>query len=300
MEKIEFECPICENKNRLILMSDDKAQFEKKCLSCKTDLEIIKTKDELKISPKKNIQKKTFSEEKKKGNGKVPSDYAVYISDETENKTALIIAILILTSSLMGMSTGWSLTNAFELDYSDYGKINLEIIVQNNTSNLDNVTIIFNNKEMNYTYEGNGSYNVLVIPGKYSVKVNASEHKNATMDFFVPPQDSNLRLPETNEGIEGINKFTFIMEKGTGTINLEENVYIKIFSWCPNLVYAFSLIGIWGAFVTYKRQSYKNAQIGAFFSVMAMGFLIIGPILGIIALYYLKKHKNIFTASFKN
>ena len=300
MEKIEFECPICENKNRLILMSDDKAQFEKKCLSCKTDLEIIKTKDELKISPKKNIQKKTFSEEKKKGNGKVPSDYAVYISDETENKTALIIAILILTSSLMGMSTGWSLTNAFELDYSDYGKINLEIIVQNNTSNLDNVTIIFNNKEMNYTYEGNGSYNVLVIPGKYSVKVNASEHKNATMDFFVPPQDSNLRLPETNEGIEGINKFTFTMEKGTGTIDLEENVYIKIFSWCPNLVYAFSLIGIWGAFVTYKRQSYKNAQIGAFFSVMAMGFLIIGPILGIIALYYLKKHKNIFTASFKN
>ena len=200
----------------------------------------------------------------------------------------------------MGMSTGWSLTNAFELDYSEYGKINLEIIVQNNTSDLENVTIIFNNKEMNYTYEGNGSYNVLVIPGKYSAKINASEHKNATMDFFVPPQDSNLRLPETNEGIEGVNKFTFTMEKGTGTIILEENIYIKIFSWCPNLVYAFSLIGIWGAFVTYKRQSYKNAQIGAFFSVMAMGFLIIGPILGIIALYYLKKHKNIFTASFKN
>mgnify|MGYP001359087545 FL=1 len=300
MEKIEFECPICENKNNLILMGYDKAEFEKKCLSCKIDLEIIKTKDELKINPKNNIQKNASVDEEKKGYGKVPADYAVYISDETENKTALIIAILILTSSLMGMSTGWSLTNAFELDYSEYGKINLEIIVQNNTSDLENVTIIFNNKEMNYTYEGNGSYNILVIPGKYSAKINASEHKNATMDFFVPPQDSNLRLPETNEGIEGVNKFTFTMEKGTGTIILEENIYIKIFSWCPNLVYAFSLIGIWGAFVTYKRQSYKNAQIGAFFSVMAMGFLIIGPILGIIALYYLKKHKNIFTASFKN
>ncbi len=300
MEKIEFECPICENKNNLILMGYDKAEFEKKCLSCKIDLEIIKTKDELKINPKNNIQKNASVDEEKKGYGKVPADYAVYISDETENKTALIIAILILTSSLMGMSTGWSLTNAFELDYSDYGEINLEIIIQNNTSDLENATIIFNNKEINYTYEGNGSYNILVIPGKYSVKINASEHKNATMDFFVPPQDSNLRLPETNEGIEGINKFTFTMEEGTGTINLEENVYIKIFSWCPNLIYAFSLIGIWGAFITYKRQSYKNAQIGAFFSVMAMGFLIIGPILGIIALYYLKKHKNIFTASFKN
>jgi len=300
MEKIEFECPICENKNSLILMGYDKSEFEKQCLSCKADLEIIKTEDELRINPKKKIQKKVVLGKKKNGRGKVPSDYTVYISDETENKTALIIAILILTSSLMGMSTGWSLTNAFELDYSEYGKINLEIIVQNNTSDLENVTIIFNNKEMNYTYEGNGSYNILVIPGKYSAKINASEHKNATMDFFVPPQDSNLRLPETNEGIEGVNKFTFTMEKGTGTIILEENIYIKIFSWCPNLVYAFSLIGIWGAFVTYKRQSYKNAQIGAFFSVMAMGFLIIGPILGIIALYYLKKHKNIFTASFKN
>ena len=47
-------------------------------------------------------------------------------------------------------------------------------------------------------------------------------------------------------------------------------------------------------------QSYNNAQIGAFFSVLAMGFLIIGPILGIIALFYLKKYKVLFTASFKN
>ena len=120
------------------------------------------------------------------------------------------------------------------------------------------------------------------------------------MVFFVPPQDSNLRLPETNEGIEGINRFTFVMKEGNGDITLEENIYIKVFTWCPILVYLFSLIGIWGSFITYKRQSYKNAQIGAFFSVMAMGFLVIGPILGIMSLYYLKKHKKIFTASFKN
>ena len=43
MEKIEFECPICENKNSLIIMGYEKAEFEKKCLSCKTNLEIIKT-----------------------------------------------------------------------------------------------------------------------------------------------------------------------------------------------------------------------------------------------------------------
>ena len=66
MEKIEFECPICENKNSLILMGYDKAEFEKKCLSCKTDLEIIRTEDELKINPKKNIQKKNSQKKKRK------------------------------------------------------------------------------------------------------------------------------------------------------------------------------------------------------------------------------------------
>ena len=81
----------------------------------------------------------------------------------------------------------------------------------------------------------------MINAGKYDVKIIASEHKNATMTFFVPPQDSNLRLPETNEGIEGINKFTFTMEKGTGTIDLEENVYIKIFSWIP-FVYIFDCV----------------------------------------------------------
>ena len=201
----------------------------------------------------------------------------------------------------MGVSTGWSLSNAYNVDYSDYEKINLEIVVLNNTSNLEeNVTIVFNNEEMNYTYDENGIYNILVNPGKYTAIVTAPEHKNATMEFFVPPQDSNLRLPDTNEGIEGINRFTFVMEKGNGDITFEENIYIKVFTWCPLLVYLFSLIGIWGSLITYKRQSYKNAQIGAFFSVMAMGFLVVGPILGIMALYYLKKHKKIFTASFKN
>ena len=90
------------------------------------------------------------------------------------------------------------------------------------------------------------------------------------------------------------------MEKGIGTIELEDTVYVKVESWCPNLIFLFSLIGLWGAWVTYNRQSYKNAQIGAFFSILATGFLIIGPILGIIALVMLYKNKNLFTASFKN
>jgi len=291
MEKIEFECPVCGEKNNLILMGYDKAEFDKKCKNCKTNLEILKTNNEISVKSKNKSEKKETN---------VPSDYKKYNPKESNDKISVFIAILILTSSLMGVSTGWSLSNAFEIDYSDSGKINLELVIRNNTSNLENITIVFNNEEMNYTYNGNGSYTLLVNPGKYTAIVTATEHKNATMDFFVPPQDSNLRLPETNEGIEGMNKFTFEMEEGNGDTILEDNIYIKVFTWCPLLVYVFSLVGIWGSFVTYKRQSYKNAQIGAFFSVMAMGFLIIGPILGIMALYYLKKHKKIFTASFKN
>ena len=292
MEKIEFECPDCGEKNKLILMGYDRAKFDKKCQNCKADLEILKNSDKISVESKKKVVKKETA---------IPSDYKKYKPEESNEKTAVFIAILILTSSLMGVSTGWSLSNAYNVDYSDYEKINLEIVVLNNTSNLEeNVTIVLNNEEMNYTYNENGIYNILVNPGKYTAIVTASEHKNATMEFFVPPQDSNLRLPDTNEGIEGINRFTFVMEKGNGDITFEENIYIKVFTWCPLLVYLFSLIGIWGSFITYKRQSYKNAQIGAFFSVMAMGFLIIGPILGIMALYYLKKHKKIFTASFKN
>ena len=292
MEKIEFECPDCGEKNKLILMGYDRAKFDKKCQNCKADLEILKKSDKISVESKKKVVKKETA---------IPSDYKKYKPEESNEKTAVFIAILILTSSLMGVSTGWSLSNAYNVDYSDYEKINLEIVVLNNTSNLEeNVTIVLNNEEMNYTYNENGIYNILVNPGKYTAIVTASEHKNATMEFFVPPQDSNLRLPDTNEGIEGINRFTFVMEKGNGDITFEENIYIKVFTWCPLLVYLFSLIGIWGSFITYKRQSYKNAQIGAFFSVMAMGFLIIGPILGIMALYYLKKHKKIFTASFKN
>ena len=292
MEKIEFECPNCGEKNKLILMGYDRAKFDKKCQNCKADLEILKKSDKISVESKKKVVKKETA---------IPSDYKKYKPEESNEKTAVFIAILILTSSLMGVSTGWSLSNAFNIDYSDYEKVNLEIVVLNNTSNLEeNVAIFFNNEEMNYTYDENGIYNILVNPGKYTAIVTVPEHKNATMEFFVPPQDSNLRLPDTNEGIEGINRFTFVMEKGNGDITFEENIYIKVFTWCPLLVYLFSLIGIWGSFITYKRQSYKNAQIGAFFSVMAMGFLIIGPILGIMALYYLKKHKKIFTASFKN
>ena len=79
------------------------------------------------------------------------------------------------------------------------------------------------------------------------------------------------------------------MNVGEGDISLGENTYSLMLNWCPGIMFVFSLIGVWGAWVTYTLQSYKYAQIGAFFSILAMGFLVIGPILGFIALVLLPK-----------
>ena len=296
MVKIDFECPLCNVKNNLILMGDKSGEFNKKCKACKAPLEVSNKskKIEVKALFPKNKVNNTIKE------NKIPSDYKKYEIDNSNHKMVKIIAIMILCSSLMGFMTGWGLLNYFEADFNEYREIEIEIVVKNNTTDLDNAIIILDKKEMNHTYIGNGTYHILSKPGKHFVEIIAPAHKNTTMEIFIPPQDDNLSLVNIEQGIDGINRFTFEMEEGTGKINLEDTPYLKIGAWCPNLIFIFSLIGLWGAWTTYTLQSYNNAQIGAFFSVLAMGFLIIGPILGIIALFYLKKYKFLFTASFKN
>ena len=303
MVKIDFECPLCNEKNNLILMGDKSGEFNKKCKACEAQLEVSNKakKIEVKALFPNNIVKNTIKE------NKIPSDYKKYEIDNSNHKMVKIITIMILCSSIMGLMTGWALLNYFEDDYESCVstayiscEIEIEIVVKNNTVDLDNAIIILDKKEMNHTYIGNGTYHILSKPGKHSMKVIAPAHKNTTMEIFIPPQDDNLSLVDIEQGIDGVNRFTFEMEEGTGKNDLEDTPYLKIGEWCPNLIFIFSLIGLWGAWVTYTLQSYNNAQIGAFFSVLAMGFLIIGPILGIIALFYLKKYKFLFTASFKN
>ena len=296
MVKIDFECPLCNKKNMLVLMGDDNGEFNKKCKACEAPLEVSNKANKIEVKARfpKEIVRNTVKE------NKIPSDYKIYNFEKENKKIATFIAMLILISSLLGFVTGLRLISSFDSDYSESDEINLEIVVKNNTMNLENVTIMFNDIEMNYTYQEKGIYKVLAKPGIYSITVLASEHKNATMEIFVPPQENNLRIPASDEGIPGTNKFIFMMEEGSGNINLGKNIYSQIYSWCPNLIFLFSLIGLWGSWVTYKLQSFHHAQIGAFFSVLALGGGFIGPILGIIALYYLKKNKTIFTASFKN
>ena len=296
MAKINFECPLCNEKNNLILMGNESGEFNKDCKACEAKLEVSNKANKIEVKARfpKNIMKNTVKE------NKIPSDYKKYEIDNSKHKMVKIIAIMILCSSLMGFVTGWGLLNYFEADFNEYREIEIEIVVKNKTADLDNAIILLDKKEKNHTYIGNGTYHILAKPGKHSVKVIAPAHKNATMEIFIPPQEDNLSLVDIEQGIEGVNRFTFEMLQGHGQINLEETPYLKIGAWCPNLIFIFSLIGLWGAWMTYTLQSYNNAQIGAFFSVLAIGFLIIGPIIGIIALFYLKKYKFLFTASFKN
>ena len=297
MPNIEFICPNCDKKNKITLMGESQGIFEKKCVDCKTV-------SELKIENNALIDTKSKVKRRNEIAKKVPADYKKYDFEkdkdikQKDHFWVKVVTFLILTASVMGLVTGGSLYFAPE-QFSDSEDIKIFLIVQNATSYIDNAKILVDNQEINQTYSGNGTYNIFLKPGKYNIKVSAEKHKSSTMNVYIPPQDSEISLVDYSSGLEGINSFRFELEMGEGSVNLDENTYLKMLNWCPTLIILFSLIGVWGAWITYTLQSYKNAQIGAFFSIMAMGFLIIGPVLGIAALVLLPKIKKNFTGHFK-
>ena len=297
MPNIEFICPNCDKKNKITLMGESQGIFEKKCVDCKTV-------SELKIENNALIDTKSKIKKRKEIAKKVPADYKKYDFEkdkdikQKDHFWVKVVTFLILTASVMGLVTGGSLYFAPE-QFSESEDIKIFLIVQNGTSYIDNAKILVDNQEINQTYSGNGTYNIFLKPGKYNIKVSAERHKSSTMNVYIPPQDSEISLVDYSSGLEGINSFRFELEMGEGSVDLDENTYLKMLNWCPTLIILFSLIGVWGAWITYTLQSYKNAQIGAFFSIMAMGFLIVGPVLGIAALVLLPKIKKNFTGHFK-
>ena len=277
-------------------MGDDSGKFPRTCVSCESNLEIELTKQG------KELRVILISDEINTNVGKVvPKDYKQYEGKvpETSEKTAMvkIISLLIFTAALMGFMTGGLLFTEPD-QYDGVEKITIGIVVKNSTTTLENAIILVDSQEINQTYFGNGSYDIFLKPGKYKIEIRVPLHKNCTMDIYIPLQDTNLSLVEIDQGLEGVNQFTFNMQKGEGNTSQGENTYSLMLNWCPGIMFVFSLIGVWGAWVTYTLQSYKYAQIGAFFSILAMGFLVVGPILGFIALVLLPKIKNMFNRSF--
>lgn len=297
MPNIDFVCPNCNTEAKITLMGETHGNFEKKCAECGVTVE-------LDVKNNKLINTKIKNSKETKAKIKVPLDYKKYDFNENKEKTknkpfwVKTISFLILSASIMGLMTGGSLYYAPD-QFNDSEEIEIYIIIENKNNYIDDAIISIDNKEINQTYLDNGTYTINLKPGKYRFEVNAEDYKTSVMEVYIPPQDPDMSLIDYSTGLDGINRFTFTLEKGEGSIREDENTYLKMLNWCPPLIILFSLIGTWGSWVTYTLQSYKNAQIGAFFSVMAMGFLIIGPLLGIIALILLPKIKKNFTGHFK-
>ena len=126
MAKIDFECPDCKKKNTFVLMGNDKGIFERKCQNCKSELEIEKSSEGVKVKSLQMIIKEKINEITKS----VPSDYKKYKPEKNEQRIARFIAFLILTSSMMGLYTGIETIYYFDRDYIEQDNIKIEIVVK--------------------------------------------------------------------------------------------------------------------------------------------------------------------------
>ena len=303
MSSTTYNCPNCGNENKLILLGNDYGKFEQKCRKCssKIEVEIDQEQNVSEVISNKNTAKQ--SQEKKA----IPKDYLKMKGDEpalkkreVKNKKERMVSIvtfLILSASFMGFITAGGLYYSPD-EFPDYDEIRIQIIVKNQTSDINDAEIYTNGLLNKQKYLGNGSYEVFLKPGRHDFRVVATNHTTANMEVYIPPQDNNLSLVDYDAGLRGVNLFVFNLEEGKGEKQFDSNTYNLMITWCPGLMFIFSLIGTWGAWTTYTLQSYKNAQIGTFFSIMAMGFFIIGPILGCIALFLLSRIKQSFNRSF--
>ena len=303
MSSTTYNCPNCGNENKLILLGNDYGKFEQKCRKCSSEIEVEIDQEQnvSEVISNKNTAKQ--SKEKKA----IPKDYLKMKGDEpalkkreVKNKKERMVSIvtfLILSASFMGFITAGGLYYSPD-EFPDYDEIRIKIIIKNQTSDISDAEIYTNGLLSKQKYLGNGSYEVFLKPGRHDFRIVATNHTTANMEVYIPPQDNNLSLVDYDAGLRGVNLFVFNLEEGKGEKQFDSNTYNLMITWCPGLMFIFSLIGTWGAWTTYTLQSYKNAQIGTFFSIMAMGFFIIGPILGCIALFLLPRIKQSFNRSF--
>ena len=49
MVKIDFECPLCNERNNLILMGNESGEFNKYCQACKAKLEISNKSNKIEV-----------------------------------------------------------------------------------------------------------------------------------------------------------------------------------------------------------------------------------------------------------
>ena len=305
MRRHAFECPVCQSEQS-ILLPDDDTSATSSCRECRSKLEFLPDSDAVKVVPagppapagtrRPPAQRPGAAGESPAAPATVPDDYPRYrgpqLREQSKAGGTLAIALLILAASLTGLATAWGI-HAMPEEYDGRQEVRITVEVANTTGPLANVTLLVDGASANLTAGAPGIYTTMVSSGMRSLEVAAAGHRNATSEVFIAEQDPGMNPTA------GVNLFSFTLLEGEGGATEQEQpvqgLWRSMFSWCPFLMLAFSLIGLGGAWAAWQRTSFLAAQVGALFSALALGFLLVGPVLGLIALILLQRQKHAFS-----
>ena len=305
MRRHAFECPVCQGEQS-VLLPDDDTSATCSCRECRSELEFLPNSDAVKVVPagpptpagtrRPPAQRLGAAGNSPAAPATVPDDYPRYrgppLREQSKAGGTLAIALLVLAASLTGLATAWVVHIIPEAN-DGLQQVEITVEVANTTGPLANVTLLVDGAAANLTASKPGAYTTTVSSGMRTLEVTALGHRNGTMLILVYVQDPDMAPTE------GANLFKFILLEGEGAPvkqeQAEQALLQDMLAWCPFLMLAFSLIGLGGAWAAWQRTSFLAAQVGALFSALALGFLLVGPVLGLIALILLQRQKHAFS-----
>ena len=295
MRRHAYECPVCQSEQSVLLPGGN-AGSTSSCRECRSGLEFTPDGDAVKVVPAGPAASRPSEPATASAPPAVPDDYQRYrgppLREQPVADGTRVIALLILAASLTGLATAWGI-HIMPDEYDGLQQVGITVEVANATGPLANVTLLVDGAAANLTAGEPGTYTTTVSSGMRMLEVQAGSHRVARSEVFIAEQDADM------EPIAGVNLFRFTLLEGEGAATEQEQpvqgLWRGMFAWCPFLMLAFSLIGLGGAWAAWQRTSFLAAQLGALFSALALGFLLVGPLLGLIALILLQRQKHAFS-----
>jgi len=295
MHRHAFECPVCQSEQS-VLLSGGNASSTSSCRECHCELEFLPDGDAVKVEPTGPAASQPPEPATSSASPVVPDDYLRYRGPPMHEQPVAggtrAITLLILAASLTGLATAWGV-HIMPDEYDGLQQVKITIEVVNATGPLDNVTLLVDDTITNLTAGEAGTYTTTMNSGMRTLVVQAGGHRIAWSEVFIAEQDADM------EPTAGVNLFQFTLLEGEGGATEQEQpvqgIWRGMFAWCPFLMLVFSLIGLGGAWAAWQRSSFLAAQLGALFSALALGFLLVGPLLGLIALILLQRQKHAFS-----
>jgi len=295
MRRHAYECPVCQSEQSVLLPGGN-AGSTSSCRECRSGLEFTPDGDAVKVVPAGPAASRPSEPATASAPPAVPDDYQRYrgppLREQPVADGTRVIALLILAASLTGLATAWGI-HIMPDEYDGLQQVGITVEVANATGPLANVTLLVDGAAANLTAGEPGTYTTTVSSGMRMLEVQAGSHRVARSEVFIAEQDADM------EPTAGVNLFRFTLLEGEGAATEQEQpvqgLWRGMFAWCPFLMLAFSLIGLGGAWAAWQRTSFLAAQLGALFSALALGFLLVGPLLGLIALILLQRQKHAFS-----